>query len=111
MKMDEKILHYFRDINYAYNDCTKYDKLKSGLEAYKEEIMKLDYKMEPIIFHLKHIKKMCLENPDCTGCPFQLKNNWAEYCMFGGPHWDDGVIPEDWELDELVEKVGENDGC
>ena len=64
--------------------------------------MKLEYKIEPMIYHLKHIKKMCLENVDCTGCPFQLKNNWAEYCMFGGPHWDDGVIPEDWDLEELV---------
>ena len=39
MTTADKILHYFRDINYAYNDCTKYDTLKAGLDAYKEEIM------------------------------------------------------------------------
>ena len=39
MTTADKILHYFRDINYVYNDCTKYDTLKAGLDAYKEEIM------------------------------------------------------------------------
>ena len=67
--------------------------------------MKLEYKIEPIIFHLKHIKKMCLENVDCTGCPFRLKNEGDEYCMFGGHNWDDGVIPEDWELEELEKEA------
>lgn len=32
MTMKDKILHYFRDINYAYNDCTKFDILKAALE-------------------------------------------------------------------------------
>lgn len=30
--MKEKILEYFKDINHAYNDCTKFDTLKRMLE-------------------------------------------------------------------------------
>lgn len=37
MEMKDKILHYFRDINYVYNDCTKYETLKSGLEILVQE--------------------------------------------------------------------------
>ena len=37
----------------------------------------------------------------CKECPFKITNNWAEYCMFAGPHWGEGIIPEDWELSEL----------
>lgn len=83
--------------------------------------MKLEYKIEPILFHLKHIKRMCLDNRDCTGCPFNLSN---EYCMFSGYQFDEGVIPEDWNIDELeadimyvdtdsikIKKEGDKDGC
>lgn len=35
--MKEKILHYFRDINYVYNDATKYDKLQAMLEEMEQE--------------------------------------------------------------------------
>lgn len=95
MLMDKKILHYFRDINGAYNDCTKYDTLKSWLEAYKDEIMKLNYKTE-----LKHIQKMCRENENCKACPFKIGKNW-DYCMFTGPYDYESVVPEDWNLDEV----------
>lgn len=45
----------------------------------------------------------------CKECPFRIANNWAEYCMFAGPHWREGVIPEDWELSELeFMKEGDN---
>lgn len=68
--------------------------------------MKLAYNIEPILFHLKHIKRMCLDNPDCTGCPFNLSNG---YCIFAGyQSIDEGVIPEDWDLEELELEVKEN---
>ena len=74
--------------------------------------MKLEYKIEPILFHLKHIKRMCLENGDCTGCPFNLVNKYDEIsvsCMFSNPQLDDGTIPEDWDLEQL-EKEDDKDG-
>lgn len=100
LPMKEKILHYFRDINYVYNDCTKYDTLEAALDAYKEEIMKLEYKIEPLLFHLKHIKKMCKENENCKDCPFKIGKN-RDYCMFSGPYDYESVVPEDWDLDEI----------
>ena len=71
--------------------------------------MKLKYKIEPILFHLKHIKRMCLDNPDCTGCPFNLADEWGAYCMFSGHDFDEGVLPEDWEISELEKEGGDND--
>ena len=32
----EKILKYFKDINHAYNDCTRYDTLKRMLDELQE---------------------------------------------------------------------------
>lgn len=32
----EEILDYFKDINHAYNDCTKYDTLKSMLDELQD---------------------------------------------------------------------------
>ena len=32
----EEILDYFKDINYAYNDCTRYDTLKRMLDELQE---------------------------------------------------------------------------
>ena len=32
----EEILEYFKDINYAYNDCTRYDTLKRMLDELQE---------------------------------------------------------------------------
>lgn len=98
MEMKDKILHYFRDINYVYNDCTKYEKLKAALDRYQEET---------ILTNLRKIKKMCRDRKMCEGCLFRIKNSWAEYCVFSGPHWGEGVNPEDWELDELVKEEGE----
>ena len=64
---------------------------------------------------LTAIKKYCklqtkeLNGDDvCKNCPFRMTNNWAEYCMFAGPHWGEGVIPEDWEL-EYLEFMKEGD--
>lgn len=97
MTMKDKILHYFRDINSAYNDCTKYDTLKAALDKYEEETM---------FNNLEKIKKRCLESDDnCTDCPFNIKKNW-DHCLFVGPYNYDIFIPQDWELDE-VRKEGE----
>lgn len=100
LPMKEKILHYFRDINYVYNDCTKYDTLETALDAYKEEIMKLGNKIKPIIYHLRAIKVICEEHKNCEDCPFKIKENW-EYCMFSGPYDYESVIPQDWKLDKV----------
>lgn len=34
----EKILDYFKDINHAYNDCTKYDTLKRMLDELQDPL-------------------------------------------------------------------------
>lgn len=60
MTMKEKILHYFRDINYAYNDCTKYDTLKAGLEEMEKE-----HKKNLSCNSCKHYGKLSL---DCARC-------------------------------------------
>ena len=67
----------------------------------------MEYNIDAMLFHLKYIKRMCRENEHCNGCPFRIKNNWAEYCMFTGPHWGEGVNPEYWELDDVNKKEGE----
>lgn len=111
MTTADKILHYFRDINEVYNDCRKYDILKSALDAYKEEIMKLVYKIEPILFHLRHIKRMCIENGDCTGCPFNQADKYSDrscICMFAGDDIEAGVIPADWDLEKLEKEAIDN---
>ena len=38
MTTKEKILLYFRDINYAYNDCTRLDSLEKGLSELEEVV-------------------------------------------------------------------------
>lgn len=63
--------------------------------------IKLSYNLDELKFHLKHIKKMCIENPECVGCPFLIIKSWAEYCMFAGISFDEGVNPEEWELDKI----------
>lgn len=69
--------------------------------------MKLEYNIETLLFHLKHVKKMCLESDDnCTDCPFNIKKNW-DHCLFVGPYDYDIFIPQDWELDEVNKKEGE----
>ena len=35
--MKEEILEYFKDINFAYNDCTRYDTLKRMLDELEQE--------------------------------------------------------------------------
>lgn len=54
---------------------------------------------------LTSIKKYCADRGDvgscCEGCPFNIKCSWCEYCMFGGPHIGEGILPEDWDLDEV----------
>lgn len=73
--------------------------------------MKLQYNTDTLLFHLRHIKKMCLENVDCTGCPFNLADKYSDMacrCMFSDPQLDDGTIPEDWDL-EIIEKEGHDD--
>lgn len=38
-KGNEEILEYFKDINHAYNDCTKYDTLKRMLDELQSPIL------------------------------------------------------------------------
>lgn len=68
--------------------------------------MKLEYKIEPILFHLKRIKRMCIDNPDCTGCPFNQADKNSDrscFCMFAGYDIETGVIPADWYLSKFKE--------
>lgn len=54
---------------------------------------------------LSSIKSYCKNRGDegdvCANCPFSIKHKWVEMCMFCGPHVGEGVIPENWELDEV----------
>ena len=54
----QDILDYFKDINEAYNDCSKYDSLSRMLD---ELLEKED---------AKHACKECQEW-ECDGCPFK----------------------------------------
>lgn len=66
--------------------------------------MKLEYNIDTLILHLRHIKKMCMENVNCVGCPFDIeRNNWESKCMFAGSYFDEGVNPEEWDL-EILER-------
>ena len=118
MTMKDKILHYFRDINNVYNDCTKYDTLKAGLDAMQEEIqqelcnkkeddyMRLQYNIETLLFHLNHVKRMC-ESTDCDKCPFSVKRYGLDgVCFFMEIH--EGRPPELWDFSEL-RKEGDED--
>mgnify|MGYP002528625251 CR=1 FL=1 len=114
MTMKEKILHYFRDINYVYNDCTKYETLKSGLEAYEDEIMgregrRMDKIDMSIMISLELIRDECTERKHCEGCPYSCKyyiksdeKRETRYaCVLK-------EIPENWQLETME---GLNDGC
>lgn len=59
------------------------------------------------VMALQIIKGFCSHIGNYDLCPFRIKNNWAEYCIFSGPHWGEGIIPENWELEELYKKEGE----
>lgn len=53
---------------------------------------------------LKAIQQYCKsqEGDDaCVKCMFNISGPWCEYCMFSGPHKGEGVIPEDWELEDI----------
>lgn len=61
--------------------------------------MVLKYRMEPIIFHLNHIKNMC-KNMDCVECPFSVKRYGMDgLCFFMEIH--EGRPPEIWDFSEL----------
>lgn len=64
---------------------------------------------EMMLIVLKAIHLFCKNNDDCEKCPFNLKSSWAQYCMFKGPHWGEGIAPCDWEMDDLYEE-GDNNG-
>lgn len=68
--------------------------------------MKLEYNIETLLFHLKHVKKMCSERPDCTDCPFNIEKNW-HYCLFVGPYNYENCIPQDWDIDNVNKKEGD----
>lgn len=59
-----------------------------------------------IITVLSTIKEYCKsKDPSivdcCANCPFNIENSWAKFCMFSGPHFNEGVIPEDWKTELL----------
>jgi len=59
MTTKEKILLYFRDINYAYNDCTRLDALEKGLSELEEVVRCKDCKhsRKDDIFHTRWCQK------------------------------------------------------
>ena len=51
---------------------------------------------------LHSIKEVCAENnDDCMSCPFNIIDNWHDYCLFMGGVPNEGTIPEFWELDKI----------
>lgn len=63
--------------------------------------MKLEYNIETLLFHLKHVKRMCMEDPDCTKCTFNISEDrpYIE-CVLEG-------LPEDWDLKAINKKEGD----
>lgn len=56
----EEILDYFKDINHAYNDCTKYDTLKRMLDELQELCDDAISRQAVLSLLQKHVE----ENPD-----------------------------------------------
>lgn len=59
-----------------------------------------------IISALNTIKEYCKSKDEnkadcCADCPFNIENSWAKYCLFAGPHFGEGVIPENWDIELL----------
>lgn len=50
----EDILKYFKDINFAYNDCTKYDSLSNMLDELEKEQKAKIYKIRAEIEDLAY---------------------------------------------------------
>lgn len=79
MTTKEKILDVIKDINYAYNDCSKYDTIKNLLEEMEEEMeeerKKGKWEMKwHIIYHT--------ELPRCTACErfVAYKTDFCPHC-------------------------------
>lgn len=80
MTTKEKILLCFRDINYAYNDCTRLDSLEKGLAELEEVVRCKDCKQYKTIFTWNGNEyKSCELNPHGDGDWFcadgERKNN------------------------------------
>lgn len=68
---------------------------------------------EMMLIVLKAIRLFCMNNGDCTGCPFNQADKYSDrscLCMFAGDDIEVGVIPQDWDLSKL-EKEDDNNGC
>lgn len=63
---------------------------------------------EIMLIVLKAIHLSCMNNPDCTGCPFNLANFYGACCMFAGDNFDEGVNPDEWNLEELEKEIKDN---
>lgn len=63
---------------------------------------------EIMLIVLKAIKLSCRNNENCAGCPFNLVDFYGEHCMFAGDNFDEGVNPEEWDLEELEKEIKDN---
>lgn len=51
---------------------------------------------------LDAIKAECISNnDDCISCPFNISDEWHDYCLFMGNVPHEGITPDDWELDKI----------
>ena len=68
----EEILEEFKDINHAYNNCTKYDTLKRMLEELEEEydVKNLRIKLENAEDVIRGLKS------DLADAREELRNAW-----------------------------------
>lgn len=79
MTTKEKILLYFRDINYAYNDCTRLDSLEKGLSELEEVVRCKDCRWQG-------------DDEHCPVCNFCGRGNLPSgdwFCADGGRKDDD----------------------
>ena len=78
MTIKEKILEEIKDINYAYNDSSKYETIKLLLDE-MEEVRHAEWLHEQLALPLSDGSKECVR---CSSCLTHWDNesNYCPYC-------------------------------
>ena len=82
----EEILQTFSDINYAYNNCSKYDTLKRMLDELTEDMpskQKMGRWIESDALLMATNEDGCMKFPakECSVCHKpHIKAYWMDYC-------------------------------
>ena len=79
MTIKEKILEEIEDINYAYNNCSKYETIKNLLDELVE-VRYAEWLHEQLALPLSDGSKECVR---CSSC-FTHWDNESNYCPYCG---------------------------